>query len=475
MRRSLLLAGVGLAALAVAAALPAVARAGTWCGGIAESASDRPDAVAALSWHVVYAYPSDGVDRFPQLVEPIVADLAAIDAWWRAQDATRAIRWDLAEFPGCGAGVPALDLSSVRLPHDTSWYRATGDRYARFRDDLAAAGFDDPDKKVLALYDGALDQPVRECGIARTGFPATGGADSYAFIYLDSTCGRGLGAAEFPAVAAIHEMTHAMYALVVSPDGLPGPPHVCPGDVGHPCDSPADLLYPSSPVGVRLAAKVLDAGRDDYYGHGGSWWDVQDSLFLERLESPDRQAPGAPTALAARGLTGAVLLSWQAATDDVGPVSYEILRDGAQTVVTPALSYSESIAPGEVHTYAVRSRDAVGRLGGSVSIRFAGGIGVVDAAGALLVDTVPPTAVARVRARLSRVALFLTWSPATDSGGVAGYRVYRDDRAVATTRLPAFSLPARRGSGRWFVRPFDRAGNLGDLSPVVTVTVAPRR
>ncbi|MEO7271263.1 MAG: hypothetical protein ABI211_04585, partial [Vicinamibacterales bacterium] len=101
MRRSLLRAAVALAVMAAAAALPASARAGAWCGGAVESVGDRPDLVAALSWHVVYAYPSDGTDRFPQLVEPIVADLSAIDAWWRGQDATRALRWDLAALPGC--------------------------------------------------------------------------------------------------------------------------------------------------------------------------------------------------------------------------------------------------------------------------------------------------------------------------------------------------------------------------------------
>lgn len=471
MRRSLLRAAAGLIVLAAAAALPATARAGTWCGGSAESASDRPDAVAALSWHVVYAYPSDGSDRFPQLVEPIVADLSAIDAWWRSQDATRAIRWDLAAFPGCATGVAALDISAVRLAGDTATYRGSGDRYARLRNNLVAAGFADPDKKLLVFYDGALDQPLHECGTSRTGFPATGGADSYALVYLDTTCGAGLGAGEFPAVAAIHELTHSMNALAATSAGQPGPPHACPDDTGHPCDSPNDLLYPSSQIGVRLASKVLDAGRDDYYGHSGTWWDVRDSLFLERLDSPDTQPPATPPSIAARGVAGAVFLTWQAAGDDVGPVSYEVFRDGAQMTITPVLSYSESIAPGETHTYAVRSRDGAGRLGGSVAIRFAGGSGVVDATGQLLADTVPPTPVARLRARRTRLALFLTWSAATDAGGVAGYRVYRNDRAVATARGPAFSLPARRGAGTWYVRPFDRAGNLGDPSPVVTVPV----
>lgn len=468
MRRRLLLAAFGLAVLAAAAALPAAARAGTWCGGTAESATDRPDAVAALSWHVIYAYPSDGSDRFPQLVEPIVADLSAIDSWWRGQDATRAIRWDLAALPGCATGVAAVDLSAVRLAGDTAAYRGNADRYGLLRSDLAAAGFTDPDKKLLVLYDGALDQPLRECGVARTGFPATGGADSLAVIYLDANCGAGLGAGEFPAVAAIHEMTHSMNALADATTSQ-GPPHACPGDPGHPCDSPNDLLYPSSQAGVLLASKILDVGRDDYYGHSGSWWDVQDSLFLERLDSADTQPPTPPPSISARGIAGAVLISWQAAGDDVGPVAYEVFRDGVQLTVTPALSYSEGIAPGETHSYVIRSRDGVGRLGGSAAIRFAEGIGVVDTAGRPLADTVPPSPVARLRARVTRVALFLTWSPATDAGGVAGYRVYHDDRAVATARVPAFSLPARRAAGAWYVRPFDHAGNLGDRSPAVTV------
>ncbi|MBD0329842.1 MAG: PKD domain-containing protein [Thermoleophilia bacterium] len=32
-----------------------------------------------------------------------------------------------------------------------------------------------------------------------------------------------------------------------------------------------------------LAQRLLDPGRDDYYGHSSSWWDVQDSLWLEQV------------------------------------------------------------------------------------------------------------------------------------------------------------------------------------------------
>jgi hypothetical protein len=40
--------------------------------------------------------------------------------------------------------------------------------------------------------------------------------------------------------------------------------------------------------GLRLEGyledTMLDPGRDDYYAHGGTWWDVQDSLWLSRLD-----------------------------------------------------------------------------------------------------------------------------------------------------------------------------------------------
>lgn len=298
---------------------------------------------------------------------------------------------------------------------------------------------------------------------------------SYAVVYLGGGCGDGLGAGLFPAVAIAHELTHSLNALAQVPAGQPGPPNVCPGDPGHPCDISSDLIYPSSGAGVALAGKVLDAGRDDYYGHVGAWWDVRDSLFLEHLDSPDRAPPGPPAGITARsGGPGGVEVVWQAATDDVGPVSYEVYRDGALAIVTPALNYVETIVDGESHTYLVRPRDGVGRVGPSVGLRYTGGLGIVDAAGVLLVDTVAPSPVTRIRVRLTKGALVLTWSASVDAGGVAGYRVYRDGRLQATVRTTTLSVWRPNAAGAWSVRPFDRAGNRGGLSPEVAITV-PRR
>jgi hypothetical protein len=72
-----------------------------------------------------------------------------------------------------------------------------------------------------------------------------------------------------------------------------GAPHACTAandpfgvaDTGHPCDSPADVLYPQAD-GRPLTAQLLDFNHDDYYAHSGTWQDLQDSVWLHRLDLP---------------------------------------------------------------------------------------------------------------------------------------------------------------------------------------------
>jgi hypothetical protein len=48
-------------------------------------------------------------------------------------------------------------------------------------------------------------------------------------------------------------------------------------------------MYPYAD-GSSLGSLLLDPGRDDYYGHSGSWFDVQDSSWLVRLDHQERLA-----------------------------------------------------------------------------------------------------------------------------------------------------------------------------------------
>jgi hypothetical protein len=258
-------------------AAAATAHAVTWCGTPSDQ-DQLPDALAGPQFHVVYAVPADGQDRFAQLAPAIASDLAAIDSWWRAQDNSRTIRFDTTSPNACGSAFGALDISRVRLPRAGAEYQDIAGRPSLITADLQATGGPRSSyKKYLIYYDGPSGSEDI-CG--------QGSFIGDAYVYLNRPhCGT-VGAAEWPAVTAAHEMIHAMGALARPPSG-PGPPHACPGDPAHPCDNGSDVLagQAAQTYSASLYDRVLDYGRDDYYGHAGSWPDVRNSPFLTQLDA----------------------------------------------------------------------------------------------------------------------------------------------------------------------------------------------
>ncbi len=174
------------------------------------------------------------------------------------------------------------------------------------------------------------------------------------------------------AAVAAHEFLHTIGAV---PHGAPND---CPGEnSGHTCDDENDLMYPAI-GGDLLESKVLDPGRNDYYGHSGSWLDTQDSAWLVRLDS---QAPLALTvsgpgsvaadvpgllcaasctttwnadqrlALAATPSAGAKLVRWNGACSGAA---------GCNLTVAPGVSVSAVFAPASFRlTVAVAGRGVV--------------------------------------------------------------------------------------------------------------------
>lgn len=262
----------GAVALTVAAATvltvgAGAAQAATWCG--TTTTQDRPPALTGRSIRVVYVYPSDGIDRSAEVAARISADVDEIDAWWRTQDALREPRFDRAAF-SCG---PQADILTLRLSDSSEMLRSEAVRGDRIVALVGAATGRATYEKQLVYYDGPVNDPDR-CGEG-AGRPD---ADGVAMVYLAACTDVA------SAVVAAHELLHAFGAL---PDGAP---HACPDSRGHPCDSEIDLLYPYATPGVPLGSLVLDAGRDDYYGHSGTWADVQDSLWLRLVSQQIRLA-----------------------------------------------------------------------------------------------------------------------------------------------------------------------------------------
>jgi hypothetical protein len=238
------------------------ALASTWCGS-GESTTDRTDIVTGQQIHAIVAIPADGSDTFVQYADQLETDVDSVNAWWVGQDATRRPRFDVATF----GTVNCLDISFMRLRENAAAFTNANAMFDTLTSEVDGT-FPNAYKKDLLYYAGP---PVEAdvCGIGGGDFDGPGVA-----IVIPAGC---------PGVPTdtvlAHELLHALGAVP------PGDPHACPNDPGHPCDSPTDVLYPYT-HGEPLAQKVLDYNHDDYYGHSGTWPDIQDSLWLSHLDTP---------------------------------------------------------------------------------------------------------------------------------------------------------------------------------------------
>jgi hypothetical protein len=225
-----------------------------------------PNAVAGFPVHWIYAIPSDGQDRLATYAHAMQTDAEAIDAWWRREDPARTLRNDLAQLP-CGL---QLDLSTVRLPLSGAQLSGSA-RFGAIFDALQGANFRSPFTKYVVY----LDAPVENRDICGQGGSSSGGM-GLAVIYVQACAGVSTAA------IGAHELLHTFGAV---PGGAP---HDCPDpNDGHTCDTTTDLMYPFIDA-LPLSSKLLDPGRDDYYGHSAGVSDAQDSPWLVQL---DRQLP----------------------------------------------------------------------------------------------------------------------------------------------------------------------------------------
>lgn len=447
--KRLLVSLVALAALGSAA--PAQASTPMpWCGAGSSGVDRLPDATPGFAVHVAYVRPPGAPDRLAEWAPRLVGDVAAIDAWWRSQDPTRAPRFDLFPF-ACSSTFGRLDISSVTLSQAAGEVRFA---FSTLRFLLAEHGFIEPEKAYLVYFDGPVGQTFEDevCG---AGDVPSGGLPGIAIVFLHA-CEAEEDA--FRPVVAVHELVHVLDAVAGA-----APNHCFQG---HVCDDPADLLN-ASLSGNELETHVLDSGRDDYYGHAGEWPDVQNSRFLERLDSPDRAPPSMPSALTATdgAAPGLVRVSWRGSSDDVGPVTYRVYQDNRFVAATRSTSALLSIAETDTSSYAVRASDPVGHLSQPAAIRFRLGLGVVDTQGRLVRDTVRPPAVRDIVVRRTARTVALSWPAVRDPGGVRHYRVTVGARTLTVAR-PRVTLARATVRSAVSLAAVDRSGNVGPATVV---------
>ncbi|MFG3350891.1 fibronectin type III domain-containing protein [Streptomyces sp. NPDC048001] len=193
-------------------------------------------------------------------------------------------------------------------------------------------------------------------------------------------------------------------------------------------------------------------------------------------EPEDREPPAAPSGLTAQaGSATSVHVMWDRAEDCSDVAAYEVYRGGTRVTTLAAPRHMvdvDGLAPRTGYRFTVRARDAAGNLSPATApVSVTTPEQTPD-------DHTPPTRPGAVRGALDgdRAAV-LTWSPATDAGGVTAYDVYREDVRIhsvggGATRARVTGL--RPGTVYTFtVRARDAAENSSpDSEPVDLATPA---
>ncbi|UUZ93266.1 hypothetical protein LJK87_00140 [Paenibacillus sp. P25] len=192
------------------------------------------------------------------------------------------------------------------------------------------------------------------------------------------------------------------------------------------------------------------------------------STVITQLYGADINPPTTPTGLTATAVSGdQINLSWTASTDNVGVAGYDVYRNGVKIGSSATTSYSDTgLANFTTYSYTLKARDAAGNTSAMSDMAVA----------ATTFDTTapyPPTGVTAVP--VSSTQINISWLPAWDNSGVAGYDVYRNGVKVGSSLGVAFSdtgLTAAT-SYSYTVKAKDAAGNLSVSSDSVSATTLP--
>jgi chitodextrinase len=171
--------------------------------------------------------------------------------------------------------------------------------------------------------------------------------------------------------------------------------------------------------------------------------------------SLDVQAPSSPAGVARTGVSpSSVSLAWNASTDSVGVVGYGVYRDGAKIGDSTSLAYVVSgLACATSYTFAVDAVDAAGNRSPRTPI-----VAATDPCQ----DAQSPSAPTGLSSTsTTETTMTLSWQPASDNVGVAGYRIFRGGTQVGSTTSTSYNaIGLTCGTSYTFgVEAFDASGN----------------
>lgn len=224
---------------------------------------DRSDGSPGPLVHFIYAVPSDGQDHAYDTNGDVDRAVKAIQSWLASKTGGKRLRVDM--------DGDKVDVSFVRLFNDKAFLSDRSDRLLSLLEaELAAAGFRQPNKLYVVLYDGPHPEI---CGEAYIPWVHLGRVVA-AYLQADPCDKESFTSGADPTVrefGILHEILHGLGF------GYPASPNATPR--GHVNDSADDVMYDGEGRGAWTPS-VLDENNDDYFHHNRHWIDLAKSVFL---------------------------------------------------------------------------------------------------------------------------------------------------------------------------------------------------
>jgi C1A family cysteine protease/chitodextrinase len=194
-----------------------------------------------------------------------------------------------------------------------------------------------------------------------------------------------------------------------------------------------------------------------------SYGEVED--YTVQILGGDTEDPTVPSNFVSSNITmTSVDLDWNASTDNVGVVGYDVYQNGSLLTATTNTYYNVSgLNSGASYSYYVIAKDAIGNeSAASATVNIT-----------TLTDTEAPTVPANINSSsITNNSVALNWSSSTDNVGVTGYDVYKDGAYLASTSATTYSVTGLSNATTYtfYVKAKDAAGNVSVASSLIDVT-----
>jgi chitodextrinase len=191
----------------------------------------------------------------------------------------------------------------------------------------------------------------------------------------------------------------------------------------------------------------------------------------EVVSAADSTAPSTPNGLTVpAAMLGSISLSWNASSDNVGVLGYDLFLNGSRIGTTPGTNYTfTGLSCGTSYTLGVDAYDAAGNTSGRTTV-----IASTRSCNSqpLLDDQPPMTPTGLNVSGTTTTAISLGWNASPDNVGVAGYDLFRNNTRVGSSAGTSYSFTGLTCGTSYTlgVDEYDAAGNVSGRASITAAT-----